>query len=785
MRLCISASTMSSKHEPQGADIVLRSRTSSLKPRPDTCSTLKGSFQQESVPPTNADADSQMTVPILRSMSAMRGLLLAEVGDSMVEFDVYGKPGESGYRVGQRIAPGCLVPEGSSKFAPSPRKVLSAPDIVVGGTGNLPNSATFFDVNATPAKSSPEIKALLGNSNSKLKPRAIVPPRPGLRNADSSGDLGTDFKPIALEKAKWRTRVEVDIILENQACVQGGYLKGTVKIHIKKGSKKDAPLLLSQGKVRVVGFECIPQKDSKCTFYKCSALLSEIAPSWKGLFKSPPDDDGWAEAQEGVHVFPFAMLLPPDGGCGMAKGVLSMHSGVAIKYVAMAEIKVKDAVTSKQSIAHFYRDCEVWPRLDVISTLATNSRPLVAEVATRVFMGGPGKIRLSARIHRFHWVAGQRCTVHFRVTNDCKKLVKGAAIALIRTLTVFKPQPYLDAGDADPDACQTSTKAKWVTESVLELGQRCAKGHASAKGWWTGVAPGQTSEFDHSVIIPPDVHSIARTRLLEVEYTLRISVGIGRCSSDIHVILPIRIVNFLSLDPPPTPPLRTQSKQRPLPECAKREPWYRKSRIGNIVETDETVPGMKYTRDMTVATHPENTDDGPVFSGEQHQDPDVSADSASVYPPSQSESTIAHRENLLRSVSEEEIGQVLGTLSDTASFARGCMTTSSSAIEPHILARPRGPRSGTLSQLQPPQAESTPNTTFIARRIQEKLQSPGTSWVIVNPFIEHKSDVTKAQTSRISNFGSSSTILPRPPAMIDETAMRRPPSALLPGSRHV
>jgi hypothetical protein len=31
----------------------------------------------------------------------------------------------------------------------------------------------------------------------------------------------------------------------------------------------------------------------------------------------------------------------------------------------------------------------------------------------------------------------------------------------------FKSKPRLEA---DPDACQTSTKAKWVTESVLEFG---------------------------------------------------------------------------------------------------------------------------------------------------------------------------------------------------------------------------------------------------------------------------------------------------------------------------
>ncbi|KAG2367786.1 hypothetical protein BDR07DRAFT_1469433 [Suillus spraguei] len=612
----------------------------------------------------------------------MRGLLLAEVGDSMVEFDVYGKPGESGYRVGQRIATESLVPRGSSKLPHLPER--SSPF-------QPSTSATLFDADITQAtQSGTEIKTLLGNSNSRLKPGVTVHPHPALRNTDSNGDLGTDFKPIALEKARWRSRVEVDIILENHICVQGSYLKGTANIHIKKGSKKDAPLLLSQGKVRVVGFECIPQKDSKCTFYKYSALLSEIAPSWKGLFKSLPDDDGWAEVQEGVYVFPFAMLLPSDGGCGIAKGVLSINSGVAIKYVAMVEVKVKDSATSEESIAHFYRDCEIWPRLDV--------------AATRVFMGGPGKIRLLARIHRFYWVAGQSCTVHFRVVNDCKKLVKCAAIALIRTVTV--------AGDVDPDACQTLTKVKRVTESILELGQRCSKGHTSAKGWWTGVAPGQTSEFDHSLILPPDVHSISRTRLLEVEYTLRIS----------------------------------------------RKPWYRKSRVtsGDLVETDETVPGMKYARDITIAIEPDDVDEVPVLSEEQHQDPNTSADSASIYPPSQSADTIEHRENLLHTVSEEDIAEDPGTPSGTANFARH-ITASSSAIEPHI-----------LTQLELPQAESTQNTTFLSRRIEERMQSQGASWVIVKPFTERRADAFKTQKSHVSKFGSSSMILPRPPAISDD-----------------
>jgi hypothetical protein len=192
---------------------------------------------------------------------------------------------------------------------------------------------------------------------------------------------------------------------------------------------------------------------------------------------------------------------------------------------------------------------------------------------------------------------------------------------------------------------------------------------------------------------------------------------------------------------------------------------------------------MKYARDITVATEPENVDEVPVLSEEQYQDPNTSGDSASIYPPSQSADTIRNRENLLHPVSEEDIDQDLGTLSDTASFVRH-ITASSSTIEHHILARPRGPRS-TPIQLQPTLAESTLNTTFLSRRIEERMQSPGASWVIVKPFNERRADAIKTQKSRIANFGSSSMILPRPPVILDEPAIRQTPSALLPRNRHV
>jgi len=49
--------------------------------------------------------------------------------------------------------------------------------------------------------------------------------------------------------------------------------------------------------------------------------------------------------------------------------------------------------------------------------------------------------------------------------------------------------------------------------------------------------------------------SITRGRLLEVEYTIRVSLSVGSFGSDVQVILPVRIINFLSIDPPPSSPL--------------------------------------------------------------------------------------------------------------------------------------------------------------------------------------------------------------------------------------
>ncbi|KAH9898141.1 hypothetical protein C8Q73DRAFT_387693 [Cubamyces lactineus] len=414
---------------------------------------------------------------------------------------------------------------------------------------------SLFSFGVTSARNAAELKSFLGNSSSRLKPGATVLPL----QAQSPNGRANGCNAVFLEQAKTRARVEVDIVLENDCCVEGGYLRGNIKIRVRRRQKREAPLLLADGKIRVIGFESIPGVSDRHAFYQRASPLCAATDTSASIYNTPPDAEGFAHVMEGVHVLPFAMHLPVDGESGAPKGSPVLQNGAAVRYIAMISVKVKDSKTGKRSIAHFYRDCQVWPCLDLTTVLASAPRHIQASTARSLsVIGGGHKVKLTAILHRLTHVAGQRCYVRVSVVNETKKSVKTLALTLIRTTILFKPKPALDYSghsSADPDACQTTTSHKVVAESILERSQGVTKGHASAEGWWTGVSAGQEAQFAHYVLIPPDALSVTRARLIEVEYSIRVSLGAGALTSDVQVTLPVRIVNFLSLDPIPSAPL--------------------------------------------------------------------------------------------------------------------------------------------------------------------------------------------------------------------------------------
>lgn len=272
-----------------------------------------------------SDSASTNNMSTLRSASSMRGLLRAEIGDSMVTLDI--REQGSGFLKGQRIAADsvspCLGQETSSSSLPNDTRRMSDRQSAV-----LSRHGTLLSVGGTPGRNTAELKSLLGNVNSRLKPGAVLLPTPGQSSRESE-------EMTSLEQAKLRARVEVDIILESNVCVQEGYLKGHVKVRVRKRAKNESTVMISGGKIRIIGFECIQNENERHTFYQFSAPLSEVARSVHGMYESPEDDEGFAQAKEGIHIIPFAMILPLEGGIGNPKGVMRTHSGLSLRYIAM------------------------------------------------------------------------------------------------------------------------------------------------------------------------------------------------------------------------------------------------------------------------------------------------------------------------------------------------------------------------------------------------------------------------------------------------------------------
>lgn len=210
---------------------------------------------------------------------------------------------------------------------------VSSRKLEAGLPGSFVRSDTLLSFGQSQTRNAAELQALMGNSNARLKAGATVHAASSKR--DTHGAEDTDADAVALEQAKSRSRVEVDIVLESDTFVQGGFMKGHVKIRVRKRSRKEQTVCLADPKVRVVGFESIPGESERHTFYQCASPLSTITDNLDRLYDTPADDDGFARAIEGVHTLPFAMRLPMDSKFGAAKGALSLHSGVIVQYIAM------------------------------------------------------------------------------------------------------------------------------------------------------------------------------------------------------------------------------------------------------------------------------------------------------------------------------------------------------------------------------------------------------------------------------------------------------------------
>ncbi|ORX35336.1 hypothetical protein BD324DRAFT_682685 [Kockovaella imperatae] len=439
----------------------------------------------------------------------------------------------------------------------------------------LARQGTLFHPSSSHDRTSDELGVMLGKKgNRRLSQSKLLPPPDNVWENDIPDG-------IRLEASKKRkARVEVDIVLERDCVVEGGEVRGRMEVRVH-GSKRSEGLRVGAGKIRVVGFEETSNAQRHIFYHhphplpQFSRRPDEDMPGIS-LFASEPDRDGYRLAAEGTHSIPFRLRLPLDGG---AKGSFgnAATKGPGVRYVVVGSVKLYLPVSEKRSIAHFYRSFNVLPYLKASTVLAPSREPIEASTESGMGwrMGGDkGRVNLRVALGRGVWLSGQKLWCEVGIHNESSKRIKSLQLAILQTVQTFNPNAQLDPSgraarhqiskrksadreallsqpnvDTDLDACQTFTQQRKVSEQVLESDHAApGAGRVTGKGWWTGVESGDSGHWDLSISIPSDLISIRRARLVEVRYMLRVSI-----SNSIYVDIPITLIDFLSIDPPPMP----------------------------------------------------------------------------------------------------------------------------------------------------------------------------------------------------------------------------------------
>jgi hypothetical protein len=193
-------------------------------------------------------------------------------------------------------------------------------------------------------------------------------------------------------------------------------------------------------------------------FYQCSVPLTDASADCTQLHHSGADDDGFSIAREGTFLLPFTMHIPHADRFqprkNAPKGVIQDNSvSATIKYILLISFKVRDDADNasgidkhadlanpKVSIAHFYRNVELWPTYGPMALHSPEEvHPALGQAGTvssrtaqGLLFGGAGMLHLTAVLHRKVWLAGQKCTVYIGAWNETKKFVSWSCESYLR-----------------------------------------------------------------------------------------------------------------------------------------------------------------------------------------------------------------------------------------------------------------------------------------------------------------------------------------------------------------
>lgn len=202
----------------------------------------------------------------------------------------------------------------------------------------LQRSPSIFASLSPPSRAPAELVCLLGDKDGKLIAGATLPSRDLTSHvtADSPTTPQSPVNIIAIERAKPRPRVGLNLRLDGDTFVQGQIISGQLVVHVGDAG---SPVRLANTKLRVIGFECLEDGPTFHVFFHYSCDFDQASYAGEQIFSESPDygdEEGYREARLGIHVLPFEMTLPEDLRFGKPKGALDVRGGVSVHYIIMA-----------------------------------------------------------------------------------------------------------------------------------------------------------------------------------------------------------------------------------------------------------------------------------------------------------------------------------------------------------------------------------------------------------------------------------------------------------------
>ena len=268
----------------------------------------------------------------------------------------------------------------------------------------------------------------------------------------------------------------------------------------------------------------------------------------------------------------------------------------------------------------------------------------------------------------------------------------------------------------------------------------------------------------------PSALSFTRVRLLEVEYTIRVSLSAGSLGADVHVILPIRVINFLSIDPPP-------STFSASPEAISGRYFMRESDLPRNKTSIRAVRGYRALMDGGFAGAPYSDYATPRF------DDGPSEHSVSIYDDSSSMDEHPPQRHL-----DVDPGSVIDSAecSGNKNFPRFDMDFRNVSTTTDRLPsiHPQGPRQPSIPSSGEPHTQ--PALTAFELRVQEKLHAFATSAVkttVETNSLASNVSPTRSEHGYLEPYGKDTLL--KPPNVVWKTPgaaadFSLPPSHKLP-----